>query len=139
MGFHIGGRRACTGAAAAALLDLHRGFSVFSLWTAALSCRCLTSSTTWSPRRTSSAPATGTATCSACRRAGTPASTFPSTGCTSTQRTWCTSAKARANGQALYQLFMNDPNGVKVELNFDASEAEGMVREATAEGLLPRS
>ena len=32
----------------------------------------------------------------------------------------------RANGQALYQLFMFDPNGIKVELNFDAAEAVGM-------------
>jgi catechol 2,3-dioxygenase-like lactoylglutathione lyase family enzyme len=31
----------------------------------------------------------------------------------------------RANGQALYQLFMFDPNGIKVELNFDAAEAGG--------------
>ena len=29
----------------------------------------------------------------------------------------------RANGQALYQLFMLDPNGIKIELNFDAAEA----------------
>jgi catechol 2,3-dioxygenase-like lactoylglutathione lyase family enzyme len=38
----------------------------------------------------------------------------------------------RANGQALYQLFMFDPNGIKVELNFDASEATGMVPEVDA-------
>ena len=31
----------------------------------------------------------------------------------------------RANGQALYQVFMFDPNGIKVELNFDAAEAQG--------------
>ena len=31
----------------------------------------------------------------------------------------------RANGQALFQLFMFDPNGIKVELNFDAAEAQG--------------
>jgi catechol 2,3-dioxygenase-like lactoylglutathione lyase family enzyme len=31
----------------------------------------------------------------------------------------------RANGQALVQLFFHDPNGVKIELNFAASEAEG--------------
>ena len=48
-------------------------------------------------------------------------------------------SERRANGQALYQLFMYDPNGVKVELNFDASEAEGMVPEVTAEGLMRRS
>ena len=39
----------------------------------------------------------------------------------------------RANGQALYQLFMHDPNGIKVELNFDAAEAEGLGPEITAE------
>lgn len=37
----------------------------------------------------------------------------------------------RANGQALYQLFMFDPNGIKVELNFDAAEAEGTEPEIT--------
>ncbi len=31
----------------------------------------------------------------------------------------------QANKEALYQLFLFDPNGVKIELNFDASEAEG--------------
>jgi catechol 2,3-dioxygenase-like lactoylglutathione lyase family enzyme len=44
----------------------------------------------------------------------------------------------RANGQALYQLFMVDPNGVKVELNFDATEAEGLEPEITAEKLAAR-
>jgi len=34
-------------------------------------------------------------------------------------------SERRANGQALYQLFMYDPNGIKVELNFDAAEAQG--------------
>ena len=29
----------------------------------------------------------------------------------------------RANGQALYQLFLFDPNGIKIELNYDAAEA----------------
>jgi catechol 2,3-dioxygenase-like lactoylglutathione lyase family enzyme len=42
----------------------------------------------------------------------------------------------RANGQALYQLFMFDPNGIKVELNFDAAEAEGLDPEVTAERLV---
>jgi len=37
----------------------------------------------------------------------------------------------RANGQALYQLFMFDPNGIKVELNFDAADARGMQPEVT--------
>jgi catechol 2,3-dioxygenase-like lactoylglutathione lyase family enzyme len=41
----------------------------------------------------------------------------------------------RANGQALYQLFMLDPNGIKVELNFDAAEAHGVEPEVTAEKL----
>lgn len=38
----------------------------------------------------------------------------------------------RANGQALYQLFMFDPNGIKVELNFDAVEAAGVEPEVNA-------
>jgi hypothetical protein len=29
----------------------------------------------------------------------------------------------RAGNQGLYQLFMVDPNGIKIELNFDADEA----------------
>jgi catechol 2,3-dioxygenase-like lactoylglutathione lyase family enzyme len=32
----------------------------------------------------------------------------------------------RVNDQGLYQLFLFDPNGIKVELNFAASEAEGL-------------
>jgi len=32
----------------------------------------------------------------------------------------------RANGQALFQLFLYDPNGIKIELNFAAAEAEGI-------------
>jgi len=35
-------------------------------------------------------------------------------------------SERRANGQALYQLFMYDPNGIKVELNFDAAERQGI-------------
>jgi catechol 2,3-dioxygenase-like lactoylglutathione lyase family enzyme len=38
----------------------------------------------------------------------------------------------RANGQALYQVFMFDPNGIKVELNFDAAEAQGREPEVMA-------
>jgi catechol 2,3-dioxygenase-like lactoylglutathione lyase family enzyme len=38
----------------------------------------------------------------------------------------------RASSQSLYQLFMYDPNGIKVELNFDASEAEGLEPEVLA-------
>ncbi len=44
----------------------------------------------------------------------------------------------RANGQALYQLFMYDPNGIKVELNFDSAEARGIEPEITAEKLAAR-
>lgn len=32
----------------------------------------------------------------------------------------------RANGQALFQLFFHDPNGIKIELNYAAHEAEGI-------------
>ena len=38
----------------------------------------------------------------------------------------------RAGNQARYQLFMIDPNGVKIELNFDADEAQGLEPEVTA-------
>ena len=31
-------------------------------------------------------------------------------------------SQRRANGQALFQLFFYDPNGIKIELNFDAAE-----------------
>ena len=47
-------------------------------------------------------------------------------------------SERRANGQALYQLFMYDPNGIKVELNFDAAEAQGLEPEITAEKLAAR-
>jgi catechol 2,3-dioxygenase-like lactoylglutathione lyase family enzyme len=40
--------------------------------------------------------------------------------------------RRRANGQALFQLFFYDPNGIKIELNFDASEAEGITPELMA-------
>ena len=45
----------------------------------------------------------------------------------------------RANGQALFQLFLFDPNGVKVELNFAAAEAEGIEAEVMASDLIGRS
>jgi len=32
----------------------------------------------------------------------------------------------RASGQALFQLFLYDPNGIKIELNFAADEAESI-------------
>jgi catechol 2,3-dioxygenase-like lactoylglutathione lyase family enzyme len=47
-------------------------------------------------------------------------------------------SERRANGQALYQLFMYDPNGIKVELNFDSAEAVGIEPEITAEKLAAR-
>jgi len=37
--------------------------------------------------------------------------------------------------QNLYQLFLTDPNGVKVELNFPATEAAGLRADVTAEDL----
>ncbi len=41
----------------------------------------------------------------------------------------------RVDNEALYQLFLFDPNGVKVELNFAATEAEGRRAEVTAADL----
>ena len=35
-------------------------------------------------------------------------------------------SQRRANGQALFQVFFQDPNGIKIELNFAAAEAEGV-------------
>jgi catechol 2,3-dioxygenase-like lactoylglutathione lyase family enzyme len=45
----------------------------------------------------------------------------------------------RANGQALYQLFFFDPNGIKVELNFDAAEAVGIEPEVNAASFAKQS
>ena len=42
----------------------------------------------------------------------------------------------RANGQALFQLFLYDPNGIKIELNYEASEAEGIAPELMASELI---
>ena len=42
----------------------------------------------------------------------------------------------RANGQALFQLFFHDPNGIKIELNYDAAEAEGIQPELMASELM---
>lgn len=42
----------------------------------------------------------------------------------------------RANGQALFQLFFYDPNGIKIELNYDAAEAEGIAPELMASDLI---
>ena len=44
----------------------------------------------------------------------------------------------RANGQALFQLFFHDPNGIKIELNFDAAEADGIEPELMASDLIGR-
>lgn len=44
----------------------------------------------------------------------------------------------RANGQALFQLFLYDPNGIKVELNFAAAEAEGIEAGLMASDLIGR-
>ena len=38
----------------------------------------------------------------------------------------------RASNQALYQLFVFDPNGIKIELNFDAAEAVGVEPDVVA-------
>jgi catechol 2,3-dioxygenase-like lactoylglutathione lyase family enzyme len=42
----------------------------------------------------------------------------------------------RANGQALFQLFFHDPNGIKIELNYDAEEAKGIEPELMASDLI---
>jgi catechol 2,3-dioxygenase-like lactoylglutathione lyase family enzyme len=44
----------------------------------------------------------------------------------------------RANGQALFQLFFHDPNGIKIELNYEAAEAEGIAPELMASDLIGR-
>jgi catechol 2,3-dioxygenase-like lactoylglutathione lyase family enzyme len=41
----------------------------------------------------------------------------------------------QVNDQGLYQLFLFDPNGVKVELNFHAAEAKGRKPEVMASAL----
>ncbi|HEY1288671.1 MAG TPA: VOC family protein [Burkholderiales bacterium] len=41
-------------------------------------------------------------------------------------------SRRRANGQALFQLFFYDPNGIKIELNYDAAEADGVEAEVVA-------
>ena len=45
-------------------------------------------------------------------------------------------SQRRANGQALFQLFFYDPNGIKVELNYDAVEAEGIAPDLMASDLI---
>ena len=44
----------------------------------------------------------------------------------------------RANGQALFQLFLYDPNGIKIELNYAAEEAKGIAPELMASDLVAR-
>jgi catechol 2,3-dioxygenase-like lactoylglutathione lyase family enzyme len=41
----------------------------------------------------------------------------------------------RADDQALFQIFLFDPNGVKIELNFAAAEAVGMEAQLSAASL----
>ncbi|HEY5897262.1 MAG TPA: VOC family protein [Burkholderiales bacterium] len=45
-------------------------------------------------------------------------------------------SQRRANGQALFQLFLYDPNGIKIELNYAAEEAEGIQPELMASDLI---
>jgi catechol 2,3-dioxygenase-like lactoylglutathione lyase family enzyme len=45
-------------------------------------------------------------------------------------------SQRRANGQALFQLFFYDPNGIKIELNYAADEAEGIAPELMASELI---
>ena len=47
-------------------------------------------------------------------------------------------SQRRANGQALYQLFFLDPNGIKIELNYAGPEAEGLVPELMASDFAKR-
>jgi catechol 2,3-dioxygenase-like lactoylglutathione lyase family enzyme len=42
----------------------------------------------------------------------------------------------RANGQALFQLFLYDPNGIKIELNYASGECEGIEPELMASALM---
>lgn len=48
-------------------------------------------------------------------------------------------SQRRANGQALFQLFFYDPNGIKIELNYAAEEAEGVSPELVASELIANS
>ncbi len=45
-------------------------------------------------------------------------------------------ASRRANGQAVFQLFFHDPNGVKIELNYPGAEAEGIAADLLASDLI---
>jgi catechol 2,3-dioxygenase-like lactoylglutathione lyase family enzyme len=44
--------------------------------------------------------------------------------------------RRRASGQALFQVFFYDPNGIKIELNYDAAEAQDLAAELTAAELI---
>jgi catechol 2,3-dioxygenase-like lactoylglutathione lyase family enzyme len=48
-------------------------------------------------------------------------------------------SQRRANGQALFQVFFYDPNGIKIELNFDAAEAEGIAPELMASDMIAQA
>jgi len=48
-------------------------------------------------------------------------------------------SQRRANGQALFQLFFLDPNGLKIELNFAAEEAAGIEPELYATDLMAKA
>ena len=50
-----------------------------------------------------------------------------------------TFTQRRANGQALFQLFFYDPNGIKIELNYAAEEAQGIAPELMASELIAAS
>jgi hypothetical protein len=43
--------------------------------------------------------------------------------------------RRQVDDQGLFQLFLFDPNGVKIELNFEASEAKGVKAELMASAL----
>ena len=45
-------------------------------------------------------------------------------------------SQRRANGHALFQVFFHDPNGIKIELNYAAHEAEGIEPELMASDLI---
>ena len=44
-------------------------------------------------------------------------------------------SRRQVSDQGLYQLFLFDPNGIKVELNFANAEARGIRAELTASDL----
>ena len=46
-------------------------------------------------------------------------------------------SQRQVSDQGLYQLFLFDPNGIKIELNFDAEEAAGLSPEVMASDLDP--